>query len=52
MNKKNKIKITKKVIVILILILTLFSNVSPILAASGSGKWVGGQYAKSEAKRS
>lgn len=45
MNKKNKIKISKKVIVILILILTLFSNVSPILAASGSGKWVGGQYA-------
>lgn len=45
MNKKNKIKISKKVIAILILILTLFSNVSPILAASGSGKWVGGQYA-------
>ena len=45
MNKKIKLNVSKKIIAMLILILTVLSNVSPIFAASGSGKWVGGQYA-------
>ena len=35
----------KKVIAIILLFLTLFSTISPVLAVSGSGNFVGGQYA-------
>ncbi|MBP3254975.1 MAG: hypothetical protein J6M60_00575 [Clostridia bacterium] len=44
MEKINKLKVSKKIMAILIIILTLISNVSPIFAASGTGNWVGGQY--------
>ena len=35
----------KKIISFLMLILMLFSVAQPVFAASGSGKWVGGQFA-------
>lgn len=35
----------KKIIAIILLFLTIFSTVSPVLAVSGSGNFVGGQYA-------
>ena len=35
----------KKVISLILLFLILFSFVQPVLAASGSGRFVGGQYA-------
>ena len=35
----------KKIISVLMLILMLFSVAQPVFAASGSGKWVGGQFA-------
>ena len=39
------IKINKKIIAILLLLMILVSNISPVLAVSGSGSFVGGQYA-------
>ena len=39
------ININKKIIAILLLLITLISNISPVLAVSGSGSFVGGQYA-------
>ena len=39
------ININKKIIAILLLLITLISNISPVLAVSGSGNFVGGQYA-------
>lgn len=35
----------KKIIAIILLFLTIFSTISPVLAVSGSGNFVGGQYA-------
>ena len=35
----------KKIMAILIILFTLLSQISPIFAASGTGRWVGGQYA-------
>lgn len=40
-----KTKINKKIVAIILLVLTLFSTAQPIFAVSGSGKWVGGQWA-------
>lgn len=40
-----KVNKFKKVISIIMLILTLFSVVQPVFAASGTGKWAGGQFA-------
>ena len=37
--------INKKIVATLLILFTLLSNVSPILAVSGSGDFVGGQYA-------
>lgn len=39
------ININKKIIAIVLLLITLITNISPVLAASGSGSFVGGQYA-------
>ena len=43
-NMKNLI-LNKKIVAILLLLITLLTNISPVFAASGSGKYVGGQYA-------
>lgn len=40
-----KINKIKKIISVIMLILMLFSVAQPVFAASGSGKWVGGQFA-------
>ena len=40
-----KIKKVNKILAVIMLILTLFSVVQPVFAASGNGKWTGGQYA-------
>lgn len=40
-----KTKKLNKIIAIIMLFFTLFSVVQPVFAASGSGKWSGGQYA-------
>ena len=40
-----KINKIKKIFSVIILILMLFNIVQPVLAASGSGVWTGGQYA-------
>ena len=40
-----KIKKVNKILAIIMLFLTLFSVIQPVFAASGSGKWSGGQYA-------
>lgn len=40
-----KIKNVNKILAIIMLFLTLFSVIQPVFAASGSGKWNGGQYA-------
>ena len=45
MNKINNLKAIQKIMAILIILLTLLSNCMPIFAASGTGSWVGGQYA-------
>lgn len=45
MNKINNLKAIQKIMAILIVLLTLLSNCMPIFAASGTGSWVGGQYA-------
>ena len=37
--------LNKKIVAILLLLITLLTNISPVFAASGSGKYVGGQYA-------
>ena len=39
-----KSKNLKKILAIMLLILTLFSTTQPIFAASGSGSWTGGQF--------
>ena len=43
-NMKNLV-LNKKIVAILLLLITLLTNISPVFAASGSGKYVGGQYA-------
>ena len=40
-----KIKKVNKILAVIMLILTLFSVMQPVFAASGNGKWTGGQYA-------
>ena len=40
-----KIIKNKKILAIIMLILTIFNTISPVMAASGSGKFVGGQFA-------
>lgn len=40
-----KIKKTNKILAIILLVITIFSIVEPVLAVSGTGKFVGGQYA-------
>ena len=45
MDSTKKFILNKKVIAIVLLLITLLTNVSPVLAASGSGSFVGGQYA-------
>ena len=46
MSKILKIKTHKKVLATILLILTIFSVVQPVVfAASGTGKWTGGQFA-------
>lgn len=40
-----KIKKVNKKLAVIMLILTLFSVMQPVFAASGNGKWTGGQYA-------
>ena len=42
--KLEKVKSKKKIIAIVLLILTLFSVVQPVFAVSGSGSFTGGQY--------
>lgn len=39
------IKKANKILAIIMLFLILFSVIQPVFAASGSGRWVGGQYA-------
>ncbi len=36
--------LNKKVVAILLLLITVLTNISPVFAASGSGQWAGGQY--------
>lgn len=43
-NIKNFV-LNKKVVAILLLLITIVSNISPVFAVSGSGKFVGGQFA-------
>ena len=40
-----KIKKVNKILASIMLFLILFSIIQPVFAASGSGKWSGGQYA-------
>lgn len=40
-----KIFKSKKIIAVILLIITFFSQTAPVFAASGSGNWAGGQYA-------
>ena len=44
MLKLVKNKISKKIVALVLLILTIFSVTQPIFAASGTGSWVGGQF--------
>ncbi|MCI8272685.1 MAG: hypothetical protein HFJ55_01205 [Clostridia bacterium] len=44
MLKLKQTKKVKKILAILLLVLTIFSTTQPIFAASGTGQWVGGQY--------
>lgn len=44
MLKINNNKKLKKLIAIILLVLTIFSTAQPIFAVSGTGKWTGGQY--------
>ena len=39
-NMKNLV-LNKKIVAILLLLITLLTNISPVFAASGSGKYVG-----------
>lgn len=45
MEKKNNLIISRKFIATLLLIITLFSSISPVLAVSGSGTFVAAQFA-------
>lgn len=45
MIKKERIKISKKLLSLLMLIITLFGVVQPVIAASGSANFVAGQFA-------
>ena len=45
MIKKERIKISKKLLSLLMLIITLFGVVQPVLAISGSSNFVAGQFA-------
>ncbi len=40
-----KILKSKKILALILLIITLFSQSAPVFAASGSGNWAGGQFA-------
>ncbi len=40
-----KISKSKKLVIIMLIIITLFSTAQPIFASSGTGQWVGGQFA-------
>ena len=44
MLKLKQTKKVKKILAILLLVLTIFSTTQPIFAASGTGQWAGGQY--------
>ena len=37
--------LNKKIVAILLLLITILTNISPVFAVSGSGSFVGGQYA-------
>ena len=43
-NIKNFI-LNKRIIAVLLLLITVLSNISPVFAASGSGSWAAGQFA-------
>jgi len=45
MIKKERIKISKKLLSLLMLIITLFGVIQPVIAASGSSNFVAGQFA-------
>lgn len=45
MKNIKKINLNKKIVAILLLLITLISNISPVFAVSGSGSFVGGQFA-------
>lgn len=45
MKNIEQIKLNKKVIAILLLIITIFTNISPVLASSGSSSYIASQFA-------
>lgn len=44
MENIKKIILNKRIMAVLLLLITLISNVSPVLAASGTGTWHGQQF--------
>lgn len=42
--KQNKLKIVKRIMAIILVLITLLSNLSSVFAAEGTGTWVGTQY--------
>ena len=45
MKSIKNIILNKKIVAIILLLITLLTNISPVFAVSGSGKFVGGQFA-------
>lgn len=45
MENAKKFIFNKRIIAMILLLITILTNISPVLAASGSGSFVGGQYA-------
>ena len=45
MKRLKNINLNKRIIAIILLLITILTNISPVFAASGSGNFVGGQYA-------